>query len=107
MLSSGMLLRVVLVRTEVSEEYCNSIIRVYEPIPSALVMEAIRSPKAAVSTRATMRNFPENGIPHSHRLGNLKTYTYMLASFQLYLGLAKQQIIQQSKTVRPSTVRDS
>jgi hypothetical protein len=53
MVSSGMLRRVTLVRTDVSEEPGASFIRV---------------------TRATRRNIPEDTILHSHRRENLKSY---------------------------------
>jgi hypothetical protein len=39
-----------------------------------LVMEALRSSETSVLTRATRRNVPENGIPHSHCRENLKSY---------------------------------
>jgi hypothetical protein len=49
-----MLRRVSLARTDVSEE---------------------RSFETSILTRATRRNIPEDGILHSHRLGDLKSYT--------------------------------
>jgi hypothetical protein len=51
MLSSGLLRRVALVSTDVSEEL-----------------------SASVLTRATRRNIPENGTFHSHHRENLKSY---------------------------------
>jgi hypothetical protein len=72
-----MLRRVVLVRTDVSEE-CNITANV---VPSSLIlviliMEAIRSSETSVLARATRRNIPEDSILHSHRLENLKSYMY-------------------------------
>jgi hypothetical protein len=38
------------------------------------MMEAICSSETSNLTRATQRNIPEDGILHSHRRGNLKSY---------------------------------
>jgi hypothetical protein len=54
MVSSGMLRRVALVRTDVSE--------------------ALRSSEPSVLARATRRNIPEDTVLHSHRRENLKSY---------------------------------
>jgi hypothetical protein len=58
---SGMLRRVALVRTDVSEE---------SPILVTLMMEALSSSEMSVFTRATRRD----AILHSHRRENLKSY---------------------------------
>jgi hypothetical protein len=42
---------------------------------STLKMEAIRSSETYVHTRSTRRHIPEDGILHSHRCENLKSYT--------------------------------
>jgi hypothetical protein len=44
------------------------------PILDTLIMEAIRSSETSVLTRAPRRNIPEEGILHSHRRENLKSY---------------------------------
>jgi hypothetical protein len=61
MSSSGMLRRVVLVRTDVSEELGT---------PS----HPLTAFETSVLTRATRRNIPEDAILHSHRRDNLKSY---------------------------------
>jgi hypothetical protein len=73
MQSSGMLRRVALVRTDVSEEPGASFIRVLfaacvvlsSPIFFPLLTEAPDSPETSVLTRATRRNNPEGTIPYS------------------------------------------
>jgi DNA-binding TFAR19-related protein (PDSD5 family) len=62
--SSGMLRRVTLVRTDISEELSASIIRVIR----------IGELGKSVLTRATLRNIPKDVILHSHRRENLKSY---------------------------------
>jgi hypothetical protein len=45
------------------------------PILVTLMMEALRSPETSVLIGATRRNTPEDGILHSYRRENLKSYT--------------------------------
>jgi hypothetical protein len=73
-----MLLPVALVRTGISEEHNAYILVTVNVVPSSptdtIMMEAIPSCETSAFTRATCRNFPEDGILHSHRRGNLKSY---------------------------------
>jgi hypothetical protein len=91
MVSSGMLHRVALVRTDVSEEPGASFIRVTKigelgttqaatsivpssPIFVTLMKEEPGSSETSVLARATRRNNSEDTILHSHRRENLKSY---------------------------------
>jgi hypothetical protein len=71
MATSGMVSRVALVRTNVSEEH--------NVVPSStilvtLMMEAISSSEPSVLTRATRGTIPEEDSLHSHRRENLQSY---------------------------------
>jgi hypothetical protein len=82
MASSGMLHRVALVRTDVSDELTNFVFlcSVYQLLVTAniltslilvtLMMEALSSSETSLLTRATRHNIPEDAILHSHRLEN-------------------------------------
>jgi hypothetical protein len=67
--SSGILSRVVLARTDVSEEPIASITAVKRLSDLGTLAETNK-----VLTRATRRNNQEDGILHSHRHENLKSY---------------------------------
>jgi hypothetical protein len=89
MMSSGMLRRVALVRTGVSEELsasylvflcsvhrllATSSIVPSSPILVTLMKEELSFSETPVLTRATWRNISEDIILHSHRPENLKSY---------------------------------
>jgi hypothetical protein len=82
MVSSGMLRRVALVGTDVSEDSSASFIKVTRigelgTLAITLMKEALRSSEMSVLTRATRRNIPEDAIIHSHCSENLKSYKDM------------------------------
>jgi hypothetical protein len=96
-MSSGMLRRVVLVRTDVSDEPNASFIKVLGSSETAVLTRAIRrnipetilhshrreplealgSSETSVLTRAIRCNIPEDTILHSHHRENLKSYTVL------------------------------
>jgi hypothetical protein len=108
MVSPGLLRRVALVRTDVSEEPSASFIRVTKidelgttqaatsnrrtlvaagvvtrsPTFVTLMKEALGSSETSVLTRATRRNNPEDTILHGHRRENLKSY--IVSAYYLY-----------------------
>jgi hypothetical protein len=94
--SYGMLCRVALVRTDVSEEPNASIIRLTRigelgttlavpssPILVALMMEALGSSETLVLTGATRCHIPEDGILHSNRRENLNSYIQKSVPFSV------------------------
>jgi hypothetical protein len=87
MASSGMLRRLALVRTDVSEELTASFIRVTRigELGTTLAVTSNRctlrrnklsSSETSVLTTATWHNIPEDAIIHSHRREKLKSYMY-------------------------------
>jgi hypothetical protein len=84
MVSSGMLRRVALVRTDVSEELSAPFIRVTRigELGTTLAVTSnrrtLRRNTKSVLTRATRCNIPEDTILHSHRRENLKSYRMLL-----------------------------
>jgi hypothetical protein len=68
---------VALVRTDVSS--LHRLLGTVNFVPSlpilvSVMMEALRSSEMSVLTRATRRNIQEDGIFHSYRRENLKSY---------------------------------
>jgi hypothetical protein len=61
---------------------------------STLKMEAILSSETSVHTRSTHRHIPEDGILHSHRCENLKSYkgTHLSGNFPIQNGLKQEDL---------------
>jgi hypothetical protein len=70
MQSSGMLPRVALVRTDVSEELSATI--------TTLIIEALSSSETSVLIKPTWPNIQEDDILHSHCRENLKSYISLI-----------------------------
>jgi hypothetical protein len=75
MVSSVMLRRVALIRTDALEELSASFIRVTRIGELGRTLALISNRRTLRrNTRATWRKFPEETIVRSHRLENLKSY---------------------------------
>jgi hypothetical protein len=90
MASSGMVHRVALVRTDVSEELSASFIKVTRigELGTTLAVTSnqhtLRRNAKSVLTRATRRNIPEDSILYSHRRENLKSYTLRMFPYPFF-----------------------
>jgi hypothetical protein len=79
MVSSGMLRRVALVRTDVFLRSVRRLLVAASVVPSSpilftLMKEALGSSETSVLTRSILRKIPEDTILHSHSRENLKSY---------------------------------
>jgi hypothetical protein len=89
MVSSGMLRRVALARTNVSEERCvRRLLVTASAVPSSPILvtqmkEALRSSETSVLTRATRRNIPEDTILQTLCSFLLHFYTFPPISYKL------------------------
>jgi hypothetical protein len=128
--SSGILHRVALIRTDVSEERIASIIRVtrmcklgttlassvfqllvaVNVVPSSLILvtvmiEAIHSSETSILTGTTRRNIPEDCNLHSHRRENHKYYMDLFPSICSVRPSDWGEGIQQSRCIPSSHPR--
>jgi hypothetical protein len=111
MVSSGMLRREALVRTDVSEELriLRSVRRLLvtasvvpnSPIIVTLIKEALSSSETLVLTRATRRNIPEDAILHSPCRENLKSYIPLLLELNEKESLCLRHYLVNMHTHRP------
>jgi hypothetical protein len=84
MVSSGMLRRVAVVRTDVTEEPSTSFISVTRIGELGTTLAVTSNRRMLQATRATRRNILEDTILHSHRRENLKSYTKDLLCIMRY-----------------------
>jgi hypothetical protein len=122
MTSSGMLSRVALVRTDVSEElrvFLRNVRRLLvtasvvpsSPILVNLMKETLRSSKTSDLTRTTRRNIPEDAILHSYGRENLKSCTTVISYRRLpqrgwLLSYARSSVVTKQKQTPWPLVRE-
>jgi hypothetical protein len=92
---------VALVRTDVSEERSASSIRVTRIGELGTLAVTTSSSEPSVLTRATRRNIPEDGILHSHRHENLKSYIDSNGQYLIvgYCKHCKETLVPQRATI--------
>jgi hypothetical protein len=68
-----------------------------------LKLETIHSSETSIHTRSTRRHIPEDGVLHSHRYENLKSYIserYFLEGRKIWHFLSEKQILEEVRRTK-------